>query len=108
MRDSISLWAGGQEEQGLPRGTIRAGAGWQPGPVPPLQPGAGQSGSTRAPQPQGIRHLTGDRHRDQAGTWACRWVPVSGAHGQTGQGCGELHNSPAATSLRQGLVGPRG
>lgn len=47
------------------------GKAWQTGPVPPLQPGAGQPGDTKATSALGIGHLPGEgSSRGQARTWA--------------------------------------
>lgn len=51
---------------GAPQG-FRQGRAWQPGPVPPPQPGVGQPEDTRAHQPWGFRHLPGERGRPRPG-----------------------------------------
>ena len=81
------------------------GRAWQPGPVPPPQPGAGQLGDTGAAAALSIGHFPEDSvRRGWARTWARRWARLSRAHGWAGQGCGELETGPAVVSLGQGLV----
>lgn len=78
----------------LPQGLFRAWQGWawEPGPVLPPQPGAGQSGgSGGSPSPResstSLGHVPG--------------LDVSPWVGPAGQGSGKLETSPVAVSLRR-------
>lgn len=53
----------------------------------------------------GTGHLPGDRDGPRLG-WDMghEWAWLSGVRDQAGRVCGKLEPSPAATSLRQGLM----
>lgn len=57
--------------------------------VPLPQPGAGQAGGTWAAPAPGIGHLPGHEDGLRSG-WDISQVHLGGAHGQAGQGCGEV------------------
>ena len=88
-----------QECWGLP--VVGQGSAWQPGPVSPPARSRAAGGHQGNPSP---RHRAPPWGQAEAGTWAHGWAQLSGAHGQAGQGCGELETSPAAASLGQGLT----
>lgn len=73
-------------------GTAYCCQAWQPGSVPPPQPGAGSwGGSNEAATARGIRHLPREGLRP----------------GQdTGHGCGQLETGTAAARLGQRLMAP--
>ncbi|KAK4823432.1 hypothetical protein QYF61_002118 [Mycteria americana] len=53
---------------------VRQGRAWQPGPVPPPQPEAGQLGGTRAAPAPGIGHVSGDGVGMRLGQDMVPWV----------------------------------
>ncbi|KAK4823434.1 hypothetical protein QYF61_002120, partial [Mycteria americana] len=72
---SSHLGSGAQHGGGSPG--VRQGKAWQPGPIPPPQPRAGQPGGTKAAPALGIRHILGDG--DRLGHWLLGWLGCGGA-----------------------------
>lgn len=75
---------------------------WQPGPVPHPRQELSSQGHWGSPSPG---HWTPSWGLAEEG-WDMAWL--SRAHGQAGQGCGELKTMPPVTLLGQELLAPGG
>lgn len=101
MSCNIPAWDGSPLRAAYQSHGGQLGRDQQSGPIPALQPGAGQ---LKQHQGSPTRHwaLPWQQGQVKARLSACGWAWLSRIHGMAGQGCGELEPIPAGS----GTVAP--